>query len=478
MSISLKNDKNYLYIFLTFIFLTLIYLLAEFVITGHQFGVPLDDTWIHYRFAENFAHGHFFEYNLGEPTPGTTSPLWVIVLSLPFLFSKNLILIYSLFVGSLFFLLTCFEVYKLSLKLGFSRNYSLLITMLTLLAGRIAWSSLSGMEITLFCYLTLIIFRIHLNEIEQKRLSIWNGLLLGISINVRPEAYLFAGIYYITSVILLRKEFRENAGRLIVSLFLFIIVVIPYPLFCYIHTGGFLPNTFEGQNAGLRSIPDSDYIIQTVKYFVKDNVLIFLVWSAGGFYSIYLMIKRRLDSKLFLMSLWIYLLPAVSAFVSPNWRHHGRYLIPIIPFINITAIYILLKIIDFYEEKRIRYFALYHKAVISGVILFSFIGTVIFANALGWNVENINDQQVKIAHWLNTNLPDEKVFGMNDIGAITYITKRKVVDMEGLVTPEIFKIRREQMKDQEQNLMKLLRSKGVNYIIIYPEWYEPLMAMY
>jgi len=34
------------------------------------------------------------------------------------------------------------------------------------------------------------------------------------------------------------------------------------------------------------------------------------------------------------------------------------------------------------------------------------------------------------------------------------------------------------MKDQDRDLMMLLRNKGVHYIIIYPGWYESLMGMY
>jgi hypothetical protein len=475
---SLKNDKNYLYLFLAFILLTLSYLITEYVMTGHRLGVPLDDTWIHFRFAENFAQGHFFEYNIGHPTPGTTSPLWVIILSIPFIFSDKLILAYSLILGTVFFFLTTIEIYRLSIKLGFDRNYSLLISILTLLAGRIMWSSLSGMEITLFCYLTVLIISNHLIEIETNRIIVFTGLLLGISINVRPEAYLLAGMYYIVTLVLMRKSLKANMLKLAISLLLFVVTVLPYQVFCYVHTGSFLPNTFEGQNAGLRFIPDMGYVSQTARYFIKDNVIVFLLLITASVYFIHSLIVKRPEKKYLLMNLWIFLLPLISAFIAPNWRHHGRYLIPLIPFINIIAIYILLEIIAFFKERNLPKIEFYRKAVISLLVLFTLVSTFIFANALGWNVDNINEQQVKIAEWLNKNLPDEKIFGMNDIGAITYITNKKIVDMEGLVTPEIFQIRKLNMLDQNRRLMELLKKKGVNYIIIYPSWYVSLMGQY
>lgn len=105
-------------------------------------------------------HGYFYQYNPGEPTPGTSSPLWVIVLAVPFLFSQNLILPYALFISSLFFLLALIQLYKLCVKLGFDGVTSLLITLVTMAAGRLLWSSLSGMEITLFVLLSVLIFAV------------------------------------------------------------------------------------------------------------------------------------------------------------------------------------------------------------------------------------------------------------------------------------------------------------------------------
>jgi len=93
------------------------YLYTEYNITDNNIAVPLDDTWIHFRFAENFAQGKFFEYNKGEPTPGTTSPLWVIILSVPFLISNNIFIPFSLILSSLFFLISLFLLYFLCIKL-------------------------------------------------------------------------------------------------------------------------------------------------------------------------------------------------------------------------------------------------------------------------------------------------------------------------------------------------------------------------
>lgn len=472
------NDRNYLYIVILYAVLTISYLICEYIITGHQFGVPLDDSWIHFRFAENFAHGHFFEYNIGEPTPGTTSPFWVIVLSIPFLISHKLILPFSYIIGSLFFLLTGIEVYRLSNKLGFEKKYSLLISVLTLLAGRLAWSSLSGMEITLFCCLTVIIVKIHLKELEQNKINIVTGLLLGLAAITRPETYLFAGLYYILSIILLRKALKQNFIHLVLSVLVFAVIVIPYPVFSYSITGKFLPSTFEGQSAGFNFLPHFVYLVETGKLFFKENVIILILWIISSVYFTVNLVKSKADKKFILIYLWVILLPIISSFIAPNWRHHGRYLIPLIPFINIVSIDILRKAVTVLEGKGTKFYRLAGKAIPFILAVFSLNYTVIFALTLGWNVDNINNQQVKIANWINANLPDESAFAMNDIGAITFITKKKTVDMAGLVTPEVFKFQKMSYEEGSKNLLRLLKQNNVNYIIVYPDWFEYLMEHY
>ena len=472
------GDRNNLYILILYIVLTITYLVSEYFITGHRFGVPLDDTWIHFRFAENFANGHFFEYNIGSPMPGTTSPLWIIILSIPFLIYSKLFMVFSLLAGSIFLLLTCLEIYRLGKRLGFSENYSFLIAMLTLLAGRLLWSSLSGMEITLFCYLTVIIVKTHIGEIKSGRVSIITGLLLGIAGITRPEAYLLAAIYFVLTLVLLRKSIKENILHLVLSAVIFLIIILPYHLFSHAITGKFLPSTFQGQNAGFYLIPNFTFLAETGKLFFRDNVIVLLLWIISSAYFIYRLVRNKTDKKFLLIYLWVIMLPLISAFIAPNWRHHGRYLIPIIPFINIVAIDILRKFEQYLQGKNFRFTAIAKKITPAVLILLTLFSTFTYDIALGMNVENINDQQVKIAQWLKRNLPDETAFGMNDIGAITFITKKKTVDMAGLITPEVFKLQKMSFEEGNKKLMALLKRNNVNYIIIYPSWYEYLMEHY
>jgi hypothetical protein len=473
---TLADNKNYIFIFFSVLIVIISYLIAEFIITGHQFGFPLDDAWIHIRYSENMAKGYFFHYNIGEPTPGTTSPLWTFILAIPFLISQDIYLQFTLFAGSLFFLLACFEVYKISLLIGLSKNVSLFAAILTVIAGRLIWAALSGMEITLFCYLILLVTRYHIIEIESGKITVVTGLLLGLSVIARPESYLFASLYYLITIILFWEKIKTSPRSLIFSLILFLIIVIPYPLFCYFTTGGFLPNTFKVQNTSIK--PSLSYFKEAGYMFAKDNLLIVILVLAEVYYFIDTIVTKNINKKTLLINLWIILLPIVSAFIAPNLHHQGRYLMPLIPFINISVVFIIANRLGYLKAKNAKRYR-YHFVLIAVIVLsVSLISTAGFSKTLGRDTYHINTQHVRMANWLNANLPNEKCFGINDIGAIAFITKRKIFDMEGLVNPEIFKIKKLPDSTKALEMMKLLRNNNVNYIVIYPAWYPGLMEIY
>lgn len=323
-----------------------------------------------------------------------------------------------------------------------------------------------------------MIFINHLKEIEFKKVFIATGILLGLCVVTRPECYLLALLYYLVTIFLLRKNLRSNLLNLTLSLILFLIIMLPYPIFCYIHTGSFLPNTFKGQTAGFRVIPDYLYIRETARLFFKDNFLVLTLWLSGTVYFIITLLKKKIETKYLLINLWILLLPLASVFISPFYRHYGRYLIPLIPFINIVSINILQKFFLVLKRKNTVTLRKYPAIITSLLIFFSFTGAGYYSYLLGWNVENINNQQVNIAHWVNKNLPDEKVIAVNDIGALSYITDKKIVDMEGLVTPEILLIKVQKPESLAVNMMKELKKYNVNYMIIYPSWYKSIMKEY
>jgi hypothetical protein len=73
---------------------------------------------------------------------------------------------------------------------------------------------------------------------------------------------------------------------------------------------------------------------------------------------------------------------------------------------------------------------------------------------------------------VNANLPPRARLALNDIGAIAYISRREVIDLMGLVTPEILPYRRE----GEAGVIRFVAQTCPDYLIVFPSWFPDLTA--
>ncbi|MBV6399516.1 MAG: hypothetical protein CDJEALGM_01906 [Ignavibacteria bacterium] len=447
-------------------------------------GVPLDDTWIHFRFAENFANGHFFEFNIGEPTSGTTSPLWVILLA-AFSFISSDYIFNSIFLSSFFYILSCIFIYKIAreifsietYRVKFPESYSLVVALLSIFAGRLAWSASSGMETTMFTFFCIIGVHYHVKDLIAGRFSLSPGIFFALATASRPEGYLIFLLFIIVSAFeVFYKNFQKSDfKKILISILLFIVVTIPYPIFSYYSNGSFSPNTYSGQGGYLRFIPNLEYIKVIFTFFFRDNIIV----TSLFLYSVFFYFSRlrkffREYKHVNLIFLWAIVLPVASSILIPNWRHHGRYMMPLIPFINFIGVFMFSNIVVFFSERKFQNI-FSKKITVFSLTVFSFVYFVIFFIAIGKNTSNINDQQVKMAYWIIDNIPESETIAVNDIGAIGFITKRYIVDMAGLITPEILRYRTYQWHDNVDSTRALLERNNVKYLIIYEHWFKNLL---
>lgn len=458
-------------------------------------GVPLDDTWIHFQFADNFSKGFFFQYNPGEPAAGTTSPLYVIVLGMTSFIIKNFI-VNSIFLSVLFHFLSCILVYKISLCI-FKNEYSplkdlnsktftpeftsLTVALLTVFTGRLTWSALSGMETTMFTFFCLAGVYYHIKNLQEGRFNLLPALFFSLATVSRPEGYLLFGLYLIDSVLnfIHNKTFKKYFVKLLFSIIIFSAITIPYLIFSYKISGYFFPNTFRGQGGGFNAIPDFEYLSIVIIYFFRDNFVIGLLYLSS-FVLYVLNIKKYFNvfKLMNLILLWIFILPLVSSVLIPNHRHHVRYMIPLLPFVNIAGIYFLFNLLDTGFLKQFRNMLQRRYLIVSIFLIISFIYFTVYAVALGRNTDNINSQQVKLAMWVKENVSRDQTIALNDIGAITFINKNRIIDMAGLVTPELLKYRNYTWKDNLDSINYLLKKNNVSYIIIYDHWFKEYLNEY
>jgi hypothetical protein len=82
-----------------------------------------------------------------------------------------------------------------------------------------------------------------------------------------------------------------------------------------------------------------------------------------------------------------------------------------------------------------------------------------------------SEQRVNVAigEWLRDNTAPETVIAVPDIGAIGYVSQREILDLNGLVTPELIPYKR------DKNINRFLEDNPPQFIISIdpdPRWLE------
>ncbi|MEK7714941.1 MAG: hypothetical protein AAB387_05755 [candidate division NC10 bacterium] len=110
--------------------------------------------------------------------------------------------------------------------------------------------------------------------------------------------------------------------------------------------------------------------------------------------------------------------------------------------------------------------------VVAAYLAMAVVTLVPAASRYGWAVQNINAMQVHLGRWVDANLPKSARIAVNDIGAIAYFSRREVIDLMGLVTPEIIPYRRQ----GEPGVLRYLLETCPDHLIIFPAWFPQIAS--
>jgi arabinofuranosyltransferase len=450
-----------------------IFALYAYHFTEGQGGVPLDDAWIHFQFARNLARGDGLSFNPGQSTSGSTAPLWTLLLAAVYLAGGEFP-VAGQALSAVCFLTALAATYALGKQLTDSRWAGWLAGVVVAVNGRMVWAGLSGLETCLFATLSLLAISTHASDWAACRYRPRAAVLFGLAALSRPEGYLLFALAMADFMFVLATQgdepWRTRWRRLpFLPVALFAAIVLPYLIFSLRTSGHLLPNTYHAK-ATINLLPDRDFLSLAAKYLILDNPLLLPFFLFG----LILLLKRA-----FLLSLWSAGLPLVYAFLHASLYQHGRYLIPLIPCNAVIAMWGLLEARGIVTTKTQRARRLFGRlSVLCALCVFVMSGTAwrlpTMAGQYAWNVDNINEMHVALGHWVAENTSPDAVLALNDIGAITYVSGRPVVDLAGLVTPEIVPILRS--PDRDARLLDFMARRDVQYVVIFPNWFPDLAA--
>ena len=445
------------------------YLRTELQITGGELGAPLDDAWIHFQFARNISQGEGFSYNPGEATPGSTAPLWTVILAAVGLFNIDF-MIPGLALSAFFLLLSLWLAYGFTYWITRSVWTAVLAGLGLAMSGRMLWAGLAGMETTAFAALSLAAIWAY----SKWGLRWFPALLFGLAGQLRPEGHaLFAlaltdagWVWWLANRSAADGRLRSLVRQFLPPLLLYALIAAPYTLFSLSTTGRPLPNTFYAK-VGSQYVFSWRTLRETLAWHWQDNPISLVLLLFG-----LLPLWRR--SRLSV--LWLLGLPLFTAVIIDFTWHHGRYTMPLIPLQMVAAAVGAFWIVDRLTRKANRVWAYRLGKLLPALfILLLFLGGIwrlsYWATMLGNNTREVQDIDVALGQWLAENTPADSLIAVDDIGAIAYISGRRILDMNGLVSPEVWPATRaDEGLPRSQILTRILSQAQPAYMAAFPLW--------
>ena len=428
----------------------------------YRVGFPLDDSWIHLTYARNLALFGEWAFQPGKPSAGSTAPLWTALLSIGF-FLNLAPYIWTYFLGVL--LLWGLGVSGEMVVRRISSSYQGRIPwvgLFLILEWHMVWSAASGMETLLHALLIMMVLGMLMSG--SRRFMAF-GLLAGLSVWIRPDGITLLGpiaVYAMAGTEGWKKRWRD------LSLFVigFASLFFPYLLFNLVLAGTPMPNTFYAKQAeyvGWQALPFLSRFGQLSLQFLTGPSLALLPGAIGWF----IISLRKRDWGTLAGMVWFagYLFLYVERL--PVYQH-GRYIMPAMPIFFLWGMAAIMKFANSKKLGRYHWVFVAGWNFLVGVLCVAF--WLIGANAYAKDVALIESEMIVSAKWVAENVPQNEVVAAHDIGALGYYDNHDLIDLAGLVSPEVIPFIRD-----EEKLAEFLDEKDVKYFIAFPTFY-PLLS--
>ncbi len=444
-------------------------------------GFPLDDAWIHQTYARRLALNGRGEYTPGQASAGSTAPLWTALLALGYLLKlPYLCWTYALGFVSLAF---CGRLaHHLAEQLFPQHRWAgPVLGLFCVGEWHMLWAAASGMETVLFVVWSLALLALALS-LEGRRdwdeSQGWKagrrwggmGVLAALLVLTRPEGVILLALLGLWRAGLTYQEGWPMERRVRAGLAAAIplaLIIGPYLAFNLKHSGGLWPNTFYAKQ--------TEYAAELAQPLLSRFLRVlgppltgYQVLLVPGLVLYILKFCRKFSIYLVLLAYPVFHI-LVYAVRLPVSYQHGRYLIPAVPWLLLCGWG------GFLSWIRPRHPAAWRRVLSRAWMAALVLLTLVFvgkgAQAFAKDVQIIQSEMVAVARWLEDNTQPGELVAAHDIGAIGFFAQRPILDLAGLISPQVVAL----MGD-EAELAAYVLSSPAAYLVTAPGWPYPLLT--
>lgn len=379
-------------------------------------GFTADDAFITFRYAENIASGLGFVYNEGQRVLGTTTPLFTLLLSALALVKipppSGALLISLICSGA-----TACVIYRFASSLRLT-VWSIVPVVVYALWPRSLPADTGGMETAMFTLFITAGF-----YFQHKKLDYYAIGMATLATVTRPEGLLLLGL-------LVLYNWWQDKSRGLSYVIMPLIIIGPWLAFEWFYFGTIIPNSTAGKLAlysrfGTMSVVDT--IIFLMAWHTIGGWLITIAAVLGG---IWLNKKQNFGwlEIAFMVTLLIF-------FAASRARMFFWYIVPIYPILILFASAALPWLAEKFKLRPAILPNVRNGVVVLGVL--ALIAGCYRPMAYYRDFQQaMNQMHRAVGIYLARNGHRNDLVAAEDVGYMGYYSEMKILDRDGLVSPE------------------------------------------
>lgn len=426
-------------------------------------GFPLDDAWIHQTYARSLGLRGEWAYLPGVPSAGSTSPLWTALLALGYWLRIDPYA-WVLSWGALLLAATAwFGARWVDARSPHLGRLAWAAGALLVLEWHMVWAGVSGMEtLAQACMVVLVLL-----ALETRWPPILIGILVGAGVWVRPDALLLLLPVGWMLGVEGRRDAPRAARRLLGVAVGLAILLLPYLGFNLMLGGQAWPSTFYAKQAEYAVELNRPLGFRLVEQWGVGLVGAGAILVLGFAASIWADVTGKRWARLAPAVWWLAFLAAYAVRLPVTYQH-GRYAMPALPVLVLVGAEAMLTAALRASGKAPKILSrAWAAAALATAIAFLGPG----ARAYSQDVAIIETEMVAAARWIAANTASGDLIAAHDIGAVGYYSERTLIDLAGLISPEVIPFVRDQAR-----LAEYLDARGADYLMTFPGWYPRLVA--